>query len=217
MRAILIRHYKTLINASGEIMGWGDAPRAKDWEADLTYVSDILDNQDIQYTSVYTSDLERSRQTGRYFARKRGISILHDHAELNEVNYGALYRKSKKWVKNNIPEYKTNADYVFENGESFRQMQKRCVNFFLSLSEKHVDETILIVAHAGVIRGLICYFLDLDYNSNLKQKITHRYMGEYRFIDRKCIHYSELGEPSGFVESGLVSIPFTCPSLLNAS
>ena len=82
MRAILIRHYKTLINASDEIMGWGDAPRAKDWEPDLNYVSKILDDEDIQYTSVYTSDLERSRQTGRYFAKMRGISILHDHAEL---------------------------------------------------------------------------------------------------------------------------------------
>ncbi|HEY5734720.1 MAG TPA: histidine phosphatase family protein [Gammaproteobacteria bacterium] len=217
MRAILIRHYKTLINASDEIMGWGDAPRAKDWEPDLTYVSKILDNQDIQYTSVYTSDLERSRQTGRYFAKMRGISILHDHAELNEVNYGSLYRKSKKWVKNNIPQYKTEADYVFENGESFRQMQKRSVDFFLSLPEKHKDETILIVAHAGVIRGLICYFLDLDYTSNLKQKITHRYVGEYRFMDKNCTRYSELGEPSGFVENGLVKIPFTCPLLMDAS
>ena len=96
-------------------------------------------------------------------------------------------------------------------------MQKRSVDFFLSLLEKHKDETILIVAHAGVIRGLICYFLDLDYASNLKQKITHRYMGEYSFMDKNCIRYSELGEPSGFVENGLVKIPFTCPLLMDAS
>ena len=217
MRAILIRHYKTLINASDETMGWGHAPPAEDWEPDLAYVSNVLDTQSIDYTTVYTSDLERSRQTGRYFAKRRGIRILHDHTELNEVNYGSLYRKSKKWVKHNIPEYKTDADYVFENGESFRQMQKRVVDFFVTLPEKHPDTTVLIVAHAGVIRGLVSYFLDLDYNSNLKQKITHRYIGEFRFLDRNCVKYNELGEPSGFVEEGLVEIPFTCPLLKNVS
>jgi alpha-ribazole phosphatase len=217
MRAILIRHYKTLINVSDEIMGWGDAPRAMDWEPDLAYVNEILDTQNIDYTTVYTSDLERSRQTGRYFAKRRGISILHDHAELNEINYGALYRKSKKWVTQNIPEYKTDADYVFEDGESFRQMQKRSVDFFISLRDKHRDSTILIVAHAGVIRALICYFLDLDYTKNLKQKITHRYIGEFSFVQGNCISYNELGKYSGFVETGEISIPFTCPLLENAS
>ena len=217
MRIILIRHYKTLINVSDEIMGWGDAPPAADWEPDLAYVSDTLNNQAINYDTVYTSDLERSRQTGRYFARRHGIKILHDHAELNEVNYGSLYRKSKKWVKHNIPEYKTDADYVFENGESFRQMQKRAVDFFVTLPEKHPDSTVLIVAHAGVIRGLICYFLDLDYTSNLKQRVTHRYIGEFRFTENKCVQYNELGMPSGFVEDGLVKLPFVCPLLKNAS
>ena len=217
MRVILIRHYKTLINVSDEIMGWGDAPPAADWEPDLAYVSEALDKQEINYDTVYTSDLERSRQTGRYFARRHGIKILHDHAELNEVNYGSLYRKSKKWVKNNIPEYKTDADYVFENGESFRQMQRRAVDFFVRLPDKHPDSTVLIVAHAGVIRGLICYFLDLDYTSNLKQRVTHRYIGEFRFMENKCAQYNELGMPSGFVESGIVELPFTCPLLRSAS
>lgn len=208
MRAIVIRHYKTLINVSDEIMGWGDAPRADDWESDLAYVSHILLTRKLAYDAVYTSDLERSRQTGRYFARVRKLNIIYDHPELNEVNYGSLYRKSKKWVKNNIPEYKTDADYVFEDGESFRQMQKRSVNFVASLPEKHADDTILIVAHAGVIRGLICHFLGLNYEPNLKQKITHRYIGDFSFKGKDCVAYNELGKPSGFVENGKIKIPF---------
>ena len=217
MRAIILRHYKTLINASDEIMGWGDAPRAFDWEPDLAYVNTILKQENINYTTVYTSDLERSRQTGKYFARARGINIIHDNAELNEVNYGSLYRKSKNWVKNNIPEYKTDPDYVFEDGESFRQMQQRSVDFFLTLPDKHKDETILIIAHAGVIRGMICYLLNLDYAANLQQKVSHRYIGEFDFNDTNCVSYRELGRPSGFIETGVVSIPHSCPLLMTAS
>lgn len=211
MRVILIRHYKTLINVADQIMGWGDAPRAKDWEPDLAYVYQELNHRDISYSAVYTSDLERSRQTGRYFAKAAGLKLLHDHAELNEVNYGSLYKKSKKWVKHHIPEYKNDPDYVFENGESFRQMQKRSVDFFLTLPKKHSDETILIVAHAGVIRGLICHFLELDYKSNLKQKITHRYIGEFLFKKNNGIIYQELGKPSGFIEENTISVPCECP------
>lgn len=217
MRAILIRHYKTLINVSDEIMGWGDAPRARDWEPDLSYVNSVLEAKHIDFTTVYTSDLERSRQTGRYFARARNIPILHDHAELNEVNYGKLYRKSKKWVKKNIPEYKTDPDYVFEDGESFRQMQQRSVNFFLTLPEKHKDSTILIIAHAGVIRALVCHLLGLDYRNNLKQRITHRYIGEFEFRDDNCICYQEHGKPSGFLENNVISVPYSCPLAMNAS
>lgn len=210
MRAILVRHYKTLINAADQIMGWGDAPRASDWEPDLVYVSNILKSKKMQYTAVYTSDLERSRQTGRYFAKSRHINILHDHPELNEVNYGVLYKKSKKWVEKNIPEYKTDPDYVFKGGESFRQMQKRSVDFFSSLTKKHKNDTILIVAHAGVIRGLVCHFLNLDYTNNLKQKITHRYIGEFSFKESQCKEYRELGKPSGFIDNNIIKIPFDC-------
>ena len=217
MRAIVIRHYKTLINVSDEIMGWGDAPRAQDWEPDLAFVNSILNTENIDYTTVYTSDLERSRQTGRYFAKQRGINIIHDHPELNEINYGSLYRKSKKWVKSNIPEYKTDPDYIFENGESFRQMQKRSVEFFLTLPARHQGETILIIAHAGVIRGLICHLLELDYAANLQQKISHRYIGEFDFNNRDCVRYQELGRPSGFIETGVVNVPRTCPLLMHAS
>jgi alpha-ribazole phosphatase len=211
MRAILIRHYKTLINAADQIMGWGDAPRAKDWEPDLAYVKQTLKNRNIFYSAVYTSDLERSRQTGRYFAKSAGLKLVHNHAELNEVNYGALYKKDKKWVKKHVPEYKNDPDYIFENGENFRQMQKRSVEFFSSLRKKHQGTTILIVAHAGVIRGLVCHFLQLDYSSNLKQKITHRYIGEFLFKDDDCIVYGEIGKPSGFVEDNIVNVPCNCP------
>lgn len=191
-------------------MGWGDAPRAKDWEPDLSYVSDILKTQNMHYGAVYTSNLERSRQTGMYFATLKGINILHDHAELNEVNYGVLYKKNKKWVEKYIPEYKNDPDYIFEQGESFRQMQKRSVDFFSTLINKHSNETILIVAHAGVIRGLVSHFLDLDYRKNLKQKITHRYIGLFHFKDSDCESYTEIGKPSGFIENNIIQTPFYC-------
>lgn len=212
MRVIVVRHYKTLINELGLIMGWGDAPRVKGWEADLTNVDMILKKREIRFSGVYTSYLERARQTGMFYARKQSILLVHDTLALNEVNYGDLYGKSKSWVEKTIPEHKRDPDFVYPNGESFRQMQTRSVNYLESLTRKLQDETILVVVHAGVIRGFISHFLRLPYAENLKRKITHRYIGDFLFEGDQCIRYDELGTPSGFVKDGVISVPLEQPA-----
>ena len=217
MRAIVLRHYKTLINESGQIMGWGDAPPVKGWEADHTYVDAILKEHGIQFSAVYTSYLERARQTGMFYARKRGIPLIRDTLALNEINYGTLYRKSKSWVEKTIPQHKKDPDFVYSDGESFRQMQARSVSFLKSLTGKHQGETILVVVHAGVIRGFVSHFLELPYDENLRRKITHRYIGDFQFEGDQCVHYDELGKLSGFVRDGAFSVPLKRQTLPAAS
>lgn len=209
MRAIITRHYKTLINAAEEILGWGDSPRDSGWKADVEYVNAQLQERGIIFDAVYSSDLERARQTAMFHARCFGINIIHDTPALNEVNYGKLYKKKKKWVAEHYPQYKKDPDFVYPEGESFRQMQQRSVAFLASLARTHPQQTVLIVAHAGVIRGLISHFLDLNYADNLKHKISHRYIGDFQFDGKTCQRYDELGKPSGFIRDGIVKVPFT--------
>lgn len=207
MRAIVVRHYKTLLNASDQILGWGDAPRTDGWQADVAFVDDRLNEENIAFDAVYSSSLERARRTAMYYARSRRIHIVNDSPELNEVNYGTLYKKSKKWVARNIPQHKKDPDFVYPKGESFRAMQRRSVKFVASIAESLQDQTILIVVHAGVIRGLVSHFLALDYTDQLKRKISHRYIGDFLFKGGDCVRYNELGKLSGFVRDGVVTIP----------
>ena len=208
MRVIVVRHYKTLGNASNQILGWGDSPRAKDWMRDLSYVDARLRACGVRVDAVFSSFLERARQTAMYYARRRGILLVRDNPALNEVNYGTLYRKDKDWVKENVPQHKQDPDFVYPMGESFRQMQARSVRYLLSLEERFRDKTLLVVVHAGVVRGFVCHFLGLDYAVHLKQKITHRYIGDFRIEEGACVAYDELGEPSGFVAQGVVELPY---------
>jgi broad specificity phosphatase PhoE len=210
MRLIVTRHYKTIINASEQILGWGDAPRVSGWEADVEFVDRALNDHDIRFDAVVSSALERSRQTAMFHAKRRGICLIHDSAALNEVNYGKLYKKKKKWVAEHYPKHKTDPEFVYPGGESFSQMQGRCVKHLNYLSSRHPQKTILMIVHAGVIRGIISHFLGLDYAQNLKRKISHRYIGDFLFDGHRCIHYNELGKPSGFVQEGIVKIPHQC-------
>ena len=192
-------------------MGWGDAPRVKEWEPDLAFVDERLRGSGVDIDAVYSSFLERARQTAMYYARRRGIAVIHDMSALNEVNYGSLYGKPKMWVAENFPLYKSDPDFVHPGGESFRQMQQRSVDFLLSLEKKHRNETVLVVVHAGVIRGAISHFLNLSFADHLKQKISPRYIGEFRIANGVCHYYDEWGKLSGFVKAGAIKVPCVLP------
>jgi len=205
MRLIIVRHFKTRSNALGRILGWGDSPPAHDWEKDLIFVDRTLRDQGIEVDAIYSSDLERAQRTAEYYAKYRNTATLGHSGQLNEVNYGTLYHKSKAWVIENVQEYKTDPGYVFPEGESFLQMQARSVQFVTKLGVHSDSNTVLLVIHAGVIRGLVCHLLGLDYTSNLKRKISHKYIGDFLIEGSRCIRYNELGKPSGFVKQGIVS------------
>ena len=208
MRIILIRHFKTQTNSDGRILGWGDSPPCQDWRIDFDYVDALLTEQGVDFDAVYSSDLERSRQTAKLHARVLGMATVNSTAELNEVNYGKLQQKRKSWVGDNYPKHKKDPDMVYPGGESFRQMQQRSVRFLSALVKAHPKQSALVVAHAGVIRGVISHFLGLEYADNLERRIPFRYIGDFLFKGKHCVRYKELGRPSGFVRDRVIKIPF---------
>lgn len=217
MRAIVVRHYKTTSNESQHILGWGDAPPAASWQDDLNRVEEILLSTHITIDHIYTSTLPRAINTGHFYASSLGIKNIDSSPALREVNYGVLYNKKKKWVEKKFPQHKQDPDFVYPEGESFSQMQQRSVDHIASLSKKHPGENLLIVVHAGVIRGLICHFLDLDYASNLKRHMGHQYIGDFTFDGDTCIRYDEIGVPSEFVRKDVIKLPYYHRDQVNIS
>ena len=210
MRLILTRHYKTRNNEDDRIMGWGDSPPGVDWKADIDFVDDCLRQRGLEFDAVFSSDLGRSRQTAIIHAVRFGIETVNSRPELNEINYGQLLTRKKDSVARDYPQHKKNPDMVYPGGESFRQMQERSLRFLASLALERPQQTLLVVSHAGVIRGIVSHYLGLDYADHLKQRISFRYVGDLLFEGEKCIRYDELGQPSGFVENGVIELPHDC-------
>ena len=211
-RVLVVRHYKTVNNEAQLIMGWADAPRAKGWEQDLAYVAEVLQDSRIEVDRVYSSRLKRARHTAMYYAHI-GLRQSKDQTTaskaLNEINYGPqLSNKSKAWVAKNLPLHKKSPDFVYPGGESFAEMQRRSAAFVEQLAAANVGGTLMLVVHAGVIRGLVSHFLGLDYAANLTRRLGHRYIGDFTIIDGRCSRYDELGVPSGFVRDGVFTLPW---------
>ena len=208
MHLIIVRHYKTTSNETGKIIGWGDSPPVKEWRQDINFVNNKLRKSKVKINRIYTSELRRARNTGLFYAHSHNIHKVLHSAEINEIDYGDMSKKSKKWVEQHIPKHKKDPDYCYTNGESFRKMQQRSVNYIQKLAKKHPEDIVMIVVHAGIIRGLLCHFLGLDYASNLNQQIGHRYIGILDIDGKNCSHYEEAGIASGFVRQGIIKVPF---------
>ena len=211
MRVILIRHYKTQSNKEGRILGWGDSPPYPNWMKNINFIDAGLRENGVNLDAVYSSDLERSYQTAKVYAASFGIAEVIRVPALKEINYGEVQTRQKSWVIEHYPQHKKDPDMVYRGGESFRQMQQRSVDFVSSMSVSHPGQTFLVVSHAGVIRGIICHFLGLDYASCLKPGIPFRYIGDFQFEGTNCLRYDELGKPSGFVGDGIIETPFVGP------
>jgi len=209
MRLILIRHYRTCFNNSGQILGWGDAPRVDSWLDDMTVVETVMRKHQVQPNTIISSALNRSRQTARYFASRITPDLVKVTPSLNEVNYGKLYGKSKQWVSEHYPQHKIDPGFVYPGGESFNQMKLRSVEFVKSLAAKCDEQTYLCIVHAGVIRALISHFHQLDYTQQLTRSVSHRFVGVLYFDAGSFTRYEEWASPSGFIADGVLQPPAT--------
>jgi probable phosphomutase (TIGR03848 family) len=113
--------------------------------------------------AVYTSPLERTRETARIVARPHGLRPLTRRG-LGEVDYGewtdlplGQLRRRKLW-----PVIQTTPSRVtFPGGESIRAAQARAVETVESLAADHAGEVVVAVSHADVIKAVLAHHLGM--------------------------------------------------------
>jgi probable phosphoglycerate mutase len=113
--------------------------------------------------AVYSSPLERARETAMPIARARGLA-LHIERGLLELDIGRwtglrLDRVSKK------PEWQTVQRYPsgfrFPDGESFTEMQTRMTGALARMVERHRGGTVVAVSHADPIKAALAHALGM--------------------------------------------------------
>jgi broad specificity phosphatase PhoE len=117
--------------------------------------------------AIYSSDLKRAKETAEIIARPHNLSPILDR-RLRERDFGDLndnkdlVRDWKAHVKKIVQEEGINPEEVkTPNGESDKNHWDRIQDFFNEKIEQHLNETILVVSHAGsnkVFLGIIGHF-----------------------------------------------------------
>ncbi len=107
--------------------------------------------------AVYSSPLERTRETAAPIGRKRNLKVRIDRGLL-ECDFGewtgqALKELTKRKEWTTIQRYPSG--FRFPGGESFTEMQGRLTATVAKLVERHPGGTIVLVSHADPIKAAV--------------------------------------------------------------
>ena len=182
-RVILVRHGQTLWNHTKKYQGHSDIPLNETGLMQVRLVAKRLSGETIG--AVYSSDSLRATQTAKIIAQPHRIPIV-PLPGLREINFGVWEGRTYEEIMADWPDlltamYSHPGDSSAPGGESFNELKQRVLVAFGSCIVDHKDETIVIVAHGGTLRILLCDALGigLDRMWSIRQDSTAISMIEY--------------------------------------
>jgi len=112
----------------------------------------------------FSSPLHRVKETAQRAMASCGTEIQYDN-DLREIDFGQWEGKTFDEIERLYPQEVTKwsqfpPEFSFPDGESFKAFLDR-IKRFASRVERAAGNSMLVFTHGGVIRSLICYWLDL--------------------------------------------------------
>ena len=163
-RLLMARHGNTTGNSAERFWGQTDVELSAEgtWQAER--LADRLAGEKI--ASIYSSQLCRASATAEIIASHHQLPVI-TCPELIEINFGKVEGFSFNEISERYPELvrdwpTRDPSFRFPEGESISDLDRRVVKFLSRLEKHTAEDTILVVAHAGVLRLLICHLLPID-------------------------------------------------------
>lgn len=170
-KLILVRHGQTEMNAQNLYFGKLNPPLNDLGISQAYQAKEKLLN--IDYDNIYSSPLERARQTAE-ICNYLDKDIIFD-SNLEEINFGIFEGLNFKGISEKYPNEvkKMEEDwksYNYITGESPKEMFQRAISFLKILD---FSKTNLIVAHCGIINCIVSYFISGSLDAYWKFKIKN--------------------------------------------
>lgn len=158
-RLILVRHGITDDNLKYLLSGWTDTPLNEVGIRQAECAADKLQEfvtPGNQVHAVYASPLQRTAKTAEIIAVRLGLPVTCEDG-LKEMNFGRfdgssimqLYDTHKEMVDTALNP--GDDEFGWEGGETRPQLYRRIESAIRRIAEKHPDQTVVIVSHAGAI------------------------------------------------------------------
>jgi len=162
-RLFLIRHGDTESNSAEKYWGNTDVKLSDAGLQQAERLRGRLATENID--AIYSSDLSRALATAETVASNHGLEII-TCAELREMNFGELEGLTFNEISQRYPEVtelwlKRNPKLKCPEGESIEEFNIRVSQFIGRLENHAPQEAIVIVAHSGSLRSLLCHLLGI--------------------------------------------------------
>ncbi|MFC1951201.1 histidine phosphatase family protein [Chloroflexota bacterium] len=161
MKLLLVRHGQTDWNRDSILQGHTDLELNQMGMSQVESLTPFIDAQKID--AVYSSDLLRAMQTARILLNGRK-DMIQGCDLLREIDFGDLEGMTFNDISSTYPDLSyTEFSFSKYNGESLKQLGERVSDFADEINAAHTDDnTVLITAHGGTLRVLLCILLGID-------------------------------------------------------
>ena len=161
----LIRHGETDANVAGVWQGSTDSPLNARGEAQARALARRLADEALPITAIYTSPLQRARQTAENIARALGdVPVIPDPGlaefhlgEWEGLSYEQLRDEKRLWAR-----MAEDPDFAPPGGESPRAFAIRLLNSIQTIAQKHAGESVAVVGHGGAMATVLSLLIDQD-------------------------------------------------------
>jgi alpha-ribazole phosphatase len=157
----LLRHaHPVLPDDQKRFLGHSDPPLSPQGITQARELADTL--WFVPFTAAYSSDLKRAKRTAEIILAGIGLQV-HTDVHLRELDAGQWEGLTEKEVEQKYPEQaadrkKDPVDFRFPGGESYRDLSDEVVPLFERILSDSTGD-VLIVAHKGVNRVILCHCL----------------------------------------------------------
>lgn len=153
-RIYLIRHAEAEGNLFRRVHGRYDSGVTANGQRQIGALSDRF--RYITVDAAYASDLRRTQQTAQAVVVPHGLSLNID-PELGEIDLGEFEdRTFGDFVYHNGEQFRQfvtcSPDFAPAGGETFAQVAQRVSRAFLRIAQRHPDQTVAIFSHGTAIQ-----------------------------------------------------------------
>lgn len=190
MKIIFVRHGETTANVGRLFCGYTDVALTEKGVEQAKAVAHRL--RDYNFTKVISSDLQRAYNTAAMINEFHQLPIQKELA-LRELNFGSCEGYTYEELTKLKPEsFKGDRvgewDFIFPEGESLDLMSQRVIESIEDIRrEAQEDDTILIVAHAGVIRMVLALEVAANKEAYWRFDIDNCGVVELKYFDDFCM------------------------------
>jgi alpha-ribazole phosphatase len=181
----LIRHGEPSADALHRCYGWLDVPLSAGGRAQLARVAHYFRKEPLD--AIYSSPLIRAMESAGILASGSSIPV-HEAPDLREMHFGDFEGLGYDEIAARYPDtyrqwMETPAEVRFPGGEDFTEMRARVLRAFQTIQAETPEQTIAIVAHAGVIRILVAWALQMPLSALFHLAQDHAAVNLLTFVE----------------------------------
>ncbi|MDD3654195.1 MAG: alpha-ribazole phosphatase [Desulfotomaculaceae bacterium] len=182
-RIFFVQHGETTWNVQLKLQGHSDVPLSDRGRKQAELLAQRLANMKID--CLYSSDLSRASETAEIIARTHDLKVNKDPS-FRELNFGYWEGLTIEEVKEKYPAelkkwWASPLNTRIPGGEMQAEVVERTTNATKRIIASHNDETVLVVAHGGVIRCIIASVLGMNLNENWRLYLDNTSMSLLEF------------------------------------